>query len=393
MHASAPSFSQPASPRHGTSAKLNEKSNYPVGASSRPGCEPNLPRKRSGSFSGRTPIFAQECVAALAKEGPPLRLPERDLAPAVPTRHPRLRSLDAETMAEMDSFAGRTLAAYLRCERTIWDYRWSNRFDPSFDTWATTADWVHSRRTARRRRLAQPRGRPLALVQTGRPEGYTNVRDLLQRMEPHHEVSDAAVELVWRFRHAPRPDIARKWFCDGRSIRCPSRQCRARLGDPVGAGPATCWPTRASTLTTKIHGVTVRIRPSPGLAPTLKSVLASATGSWNGRGRTGSGPPPSPTSCTKSLWLGLDEVASALTRMRILPTDCCAATAHTSCLTNRASCWSADFLLAWSRLKPTRLLAQIVATAHTGDMLSKPTALRWRAWNVIRPAVPISHQA
>ena len=53
-----------------------------------------------------------------------------------------VRSLDAETMAEMDAFADGTLTAYLRSERTIWDYRWSDRFDSSFDTWATTSDWV-----------------------------------------------------------------------------------------------------------------------------------------------------------------------------------------------------------------------------------------------------------
>ena len=154
--------------------------------------------------------FAQECVAALAKEGPAFTLPERDLAPALPTRHPRLRSLDPETMAEMDAFADRTLAAYLRSEQTIWDYRWSNRFDSSFDTWATTADWV---------RLAQELvdgdwpnpAAVLVLVDVGDPRGTQKVRELLERMEPDHEVPDAAAELAWRFRHE-LPDIARKWF-------------------------------------------------------------------------------------------------------------------------------------------------------------------------------------
>ena len=52
---------------------------------------------------------------------------------------------------------------------------------------------------------------------------------------------------------------------------------------------------------------------------------------------------------------------------------------------------SADFLLAWSRLKPTRLLAQIVATAHTGDILAEADRIAGRARNVIRLAVTKSH--
>jgi microsomal dipeptidase-like Zn-dependent dipeptidase len=85
--------------------------------------------------------------------------------------------------------AASTLAAYLRDERTIWDDRWSNRYDPSFDTWATTGDWV---------RLAErltggdwPDPAAILVLVVGNPRGTEKARYLLQRTEPHHEVSFA----------------------------------------------------------------------------------------------------------------------------------------------------------------------------------------------------------
>ncbi len=311
--------------------------------------------------------FAQECVAALAKEGPPLRLPERDLAPAVPTRHPRLRSLDAETMAEMDSFAGRTLAAYLRCERTIWDYRWSNRFDPSFDTWATTADWVHLAEQLVDGDWPNPAA-VLALVELGDPRGTQKARDLLQRMEPHHEVSDAAVELVWRFRHA-RPDIARKWFAPRPFDQVPFAERRARLGDPVARryllanegfdiDDENTWSDRANPA---LSG----LRPHAQVRSRVRNRLmewARTTWKWS---------PAESDELYKALWLGLDEVASALDENAYLANGLLCGDRTHFMFDEPGILLSADFLLAWSRLKPTRLLAQIVATAHTGDMLAE----------------------
>ena len=101
------------------------------------------------------------------------------------------------------------------------------------------------------------------------------------------------VELAWlppraaRHRSKVVPRLSR-------SIRCPSQSAEPGWATPSRA--ATFWPTKASTLTTKTPGVNVLTQPSPGCGPTLNSVLVSAIGSWNGRERRGSGPPPNPTS-------------------------------------------------------------------------------------------------
>jgi hypothetical protein len=73
----------------------------------------------------------------------------------------------------------------------------------------------------------------------------------------------------------------------------------------------------------------------------------------------------------KALWLGLDEVASALDENAYLTNGLlCGDRSHVM-FDEPGILMSADFLLAWSRLKPTRLLAQIVATAHNGDVLAE----------------------
>lgn len=301
----------------------------------------------------------------MAKESPGIVLPARDLAPDLPTRHPNLRSLDPETTAEMDAFADRTLAAYLRDDRTIWDYRWSDRFDPRHDTWATTADWM---------RLAEPLvdgdwPHPVAilvLLDVGDPRGSRKARELIRRMEPHHEVSYAEVELVWRFRHE-LPEISREWFAPQPFDQVPFAEHRARLGDPVARryvltnegfdiDDEDTWNERANP-------ALAGLRPSAQLRSRLGRRLtewAKTTWKWS---------PAESDEMQKALWLGLEEVAGALDENPYLANGLLCGDRKHFMFDEPGILLSEHFLLAWSRLKPTRLLAQIVATARTGDVL------------------------
>jgi hypothetical protein len=311
--------------------------------------------------------FADECIAALAREGPSPTLPKRDLAPAVPTRRPRLRVLDAQTMTEMDAFADRTLAAYLRSERTIWDYRWSNRFDSAYDTWATSADWVRLGERLIGGNWPNPAA-VLVLVDVGDPRGLQRARYLLQRMEPHHEVTDAEVELAWRFRHE-LPDVARAWFAPQPFDQVPFAEHRAKLGDPVARryllaneafelNDETTWSERANP-------AVAGLRPDAHTRTRLSRRLmewARTTWKWS---------PAEPLEMLKAIWLGLDEVADALDENSYLANGLLCGDRGHFMFDEPGILLSGDFLLEWSRLKPTRLLGQIVATAHTGEILAE----------------------
>lgn len=311
--------------------------------------------------------FADACVAALGDGGTSTTLPERDLAPALPTRQPRLRTLAPATIAEMDIFADHTLAEYLRNERTIWDYRGSSRFDSTYDMWATTADWVRLAERLIDGDWPNPAA-ILVLLDAGDPRGADRARYLLERMEPHHEVTDAEVELAWRFRHE-LPELARQWFDPHPFDQMPYAEHRARLGDPVAhryvsayegfdIHDETTWSDRANPA---LSGR----QPDPSHRSRLRLQLmewAKTTWKWS---------PAEPLELQKALWLGLDEVADALDENEYLANGLLLGDRRHFLFDEPGILLSADFLLTWSRLKPTPLLAQIVATAHTGEVLTE----------------------
>jgi hypothetical protein len=311
--------------------------------------------------------FAEACVVALGDGDTPGKLPERDLATALPTRHPHLRPLDPATMAEMDQFADRTLAAYLRNERTIWDYRDSARFDPTRDTWATIADWMY---------LAEPLiggewpnpAAVLVLLDAGDPMGADRARYLLKRMEPDHEASGVEVELAWRFRHE-LPELALKWFGPQPFDQMPFAEHRARLGDPVARRYQLANEGFAidddQTWSERANPVMSGVQPDPDYRSRLRLKLmewARTTWKWS---------PAEPLELQKALWLDLDEVADALGENEYLTNGLLCGDRIHFMFDEPGVFLSAEFLLAWSRLKPTRLLARIVATACTGEVLAE----------------------
>ena len=313
------------------------------------------------------PSFAEECIAALGREDPASPLPIRDLAPELPTRHPTLRRLDAGIAAELDEFAERTLTCYLRDERTIWDYRGSNRFDASVDTWATRDDWL---------RLAEPlvdgdRPNPMAvliLLDAGDPRGARKARELLHKMQPHDEVCNAEVELAWRFRHE-FPEIARGWFAPQPFDQVPFAQHRVQLGDPVARryvlanegfdiDDETTWGERD-------HPLPSGLQPSAPVRSRVRLRLlewARTTWKWS---------PASSAELQTALWLGLGEVADAFDDNPYLANGLLCGDRRHAMFDEPGLLLGGDFLLAWSRLKPTRLLGQILATGLTGDILAE----------------------
>jgi hypothetical protein len=187
-------------------------------------------------------------------------------------------------------------------------------------------------------------------------------------MEPHHEVTDAEVELAWRFRHE-LPDVARNRFAPQPFNQVPFAEHRARLGDPVARryllanegfdiDDENTWSERANPA---LSG----LRPDAHLRARLRLRLlewARTTWKWS---------PAESDPLQKALWLGLDEVANAPDENAYLADGLLCGDRRHSMFDEPGILLGADFLLAWSRLKPTRLLARVVATAHTGEVLAE----------------------
>ena len=149
----------------------------------------------------------------------------------------------------------------------------------------------------------------------------------------------------------------------------PFAQHRARLGDPVARryllanegfdiDDENTWSERANP-------ALAGLRPHAELRTRLRLRLmewARTTWKWS---------PAESDEMKKVLWLGLDEVASALDENAYLANGLLCGDRRHSMFDEPGILLSADFLLAWSRLKPTPLLAQIVATAHMEDVLAE----------------------
>lgn len=313
------------------------------------------------------PAFAEECVRALGRAGEAPRLPERGLAPAVPSDPPALRELDPTAIAEMDRFASDTLAVYIADERTMWDYGKPEVFDPARDEWAAMADWVR----LAERHIEGERAHPLAiriLLDAGDARGADLARQYLRRAEPHHEVSDAEVELAWRFRHEV-PDVARAWFAPEPFDPIPFAEARARLGDPVAirylARQTGFVLTDDATWTPALNPRTLRAEVAPEARRTMRDRLlgwARTTWRWS---------PVSTDELWHALWAGLGEVAEALAENPYLLQGLLRGERRNEMMDEPGLLLGSDLLRVWSALAPTAFMARLIVTARSADLVGE----------------------
>lgn len=309
------------------------------------------------------PDFAQACVDALRDPLPnePI-IPDASLAPRDLPPAPPLRGADAVLAKELDAFAEQTLRTFLAQPRTIWEYRDRDVYDPAIDTWATPADWVR----VAERHLAGEWPHPMAiliLLEANDPRGDALARQYVARAEPHHEVSDAEVEIVWRYRHA-FPDAARRWFATGGVDDCPFAAARATLGDPVAL--------RYTTVDYLEDDADVDLDSSPTaierLDPARREALHRDALAWARRNHRWA--PADTGPLQRALHLNWPDVADALEQNPYLLAGLLTRDRRSDQMDEPGLLLSHKVLLYWSRLSPSPFLARLLATAHTTDLLA-----------------------
>jgi hypothetical protein len=311
------------------------------------------------------PDFAEECIRSLDDAGEPADLPQKELSPNPPMEQPPLCELDAATIAELDAFADRAVANYFQEERVIWDYGDREIFDPLADTWASMSDWVQ---VAERHLDGEwPNANAIIILLDARDSrGVELARRYLARAEPHHEVSQAEIELAWRFRHE-LSDMARRWFLPQPFDQVPFPEVRARLGDPVAqrflATNEGFDVLDESTWTDRMNpAIVVADLPETVREQVHQRLLDWARNSWRWA-------PPEEWALRGALWLGLPDVADALDENLFLRSGLLCRGSRPEMFDEPGILLSSKLLYLWSKLKPTNLLAQIVASVHYGDML------------------------
>lgn len=308
------------------------------------------------------PDFARACADALSDPLPddPI-VPDATLAPRDVPAAPPLRDPDAVLAKELDAFAADTLRAYLAERRTIWDYRDPDVYDPATDTWATRADWVR----VAERHLDGECPNPMAvkiLLEAGDPRGDALARRYVSTAEPHHEVGDAAVEIVWRYRHA-FPAVARAWFTTSEGNDVPFADVRARLGDPVALRNATV------EFRPDDDGVDLHSNPAAieRVDATRRAAIHRDALAWARINHRWSPPDAGPLQVARRMaW---PDVADALEQNPYLLAGLLTRDRRDDGMDEPGMLTAKPFLLAWSRLAPSPFLARLLATAYATDLV------------------------
>jgi hypothetical protein len=277
------------------------------------------------------------------------------LAPLNVPPAPQLREIDAVLAKEIDAFASDTLRAFLSEPRNIWEYRHRDVYDPAIDTWATQADWMRVAEAHVKSDWSHPTA-ILILLEANDPRGDALARQYLARAEPHHEVSDAEVEIVWRYRHA-FPDVARRWFTAATNDDVPFADDRANLGDPVALRYTTI--DRADDET---HAAAVERLDDARREQVHRETLewARASHRWS---------PPDAGPLQVALRLGWRDVADALEENPWLVAGLLTRDRRDEQMDEPGMLAGKHLILAWSRLSPSPFLARLLATAYGTDLL------------------------
>ena len=305
------------------------------------------------------PDFAEACVAKLASDDPssPVPpLPKRALEPNPPAHQPELVELTNATVVAMEAFARRMLSAYREDKDILRAYRDSDHYLPGIDTWITPTDWI----VIAERTLDAPNQHgwtnPDAikiLLDHDIPRGREAALQRIQSMQPHHEVWDSEVEMAWRFRNELTTK-ALEWYSPKLFEPVPFASARAQLGDPIALWYQQCEgedPPQGEFSVPPAGEDTEDLR---------QRLLYWARTNWKN--------PPQAEPLQTARKIKAPEVADALVDnphwVSMLLTF-----EPRAGLDDPGLLLGERLMLAWSALKPTPLLARIVATAALTDII------------------------
>jgi hypothetical protein len=189
------------------------------------------------------------------------------------------------------------------------------------------------------------------LLDANDPRGDALARKYICNAQPHHEVSDAEVEIVWRYRHA-YPDAARRWFLPQPCDAVPFVNARARLGDPVAVRHKTVDAEE-----------TKGCEPSPAAQ---QDELHRDLLNWARTDHHWS--PPQTEKLQTAHRMAWPDVAHALQENPFLLSVLLTSQRRDGQFDEPGILMANEFLLVWSRLAPSAFLARIIAAAHTTDL-------------------------
>lgn len=272
---------------------------------------------------------------------------------------PTLIDLSDARIAQTDEWAGQTLASFKRSE-DIWRHiKDRKHFDPAIDTWLTPGEVIELASSVPEDSWAFSQALRIRL-EAGIAGTEEKARELVGRLEGLYEVSDDLIAMCWRFRNE-FPKLAAENFAPQQFDDVPHAEARAGAGDPIakryvelGTGESEDERADLEDLPVAAHGLDPRAR-------------ASAWARWEWRWSIGQS-----EMFDRAITEGWTEVADALDDNPHLATVLLTHEARgTDGFDAPGILMAGELLLAWSRLKPTNLLARLILTARDTDIVAR----------------------
>lgn len=315
--------------------------------------------------------LADEIINGIGRPVGMARLVERRLKPVAPPpielptiSEARMKLLDEQCHAILSSFMKTTDALRAYANRLMWD--------PTTDSWASSQQWQALARNNMEGEY--PRSDAVAiLIDHGDRAVEDRFVEDLRTMEPHHEVGEQVIEMLWRRRHS-MPDVAAKWFAAERFDDVPFDEERTRFGDPI----ATCFrldwlpATDIGEVPEMLAGVDPEILSCFVTETQLAQWRAAASDwardewNWESGG--------SRKTLEVAANMGWTEVGELLAKNPFLlpgllrPSD-----------GNVGLLFAGDLVLAWSKLHPTRFLRDLVGYGLEMDLDARAESLAQRS--------------
>lgn len=273
------------------------------------------------------------------------------------TQTPKLATLTGEIIAKLDAFHRNTLNEFFSSDRATNTYMDRLSYEPSIDTWATPADWL---RVAERELHLEFLWHETLLILLDQQD--TLAKPFLQ-MQLHesmlaHDVDDAATQLAWRHRNL-MPELGKVWFQPCYD-NVPFAEYRQQLGDPIAIRQLVVetdfdalnileWPTNIT-----------RLIAEQWITPSNREKYREQLLQWARTHYQWEQYRDGPFSAAWAL--NLPEVMDELEANPYLTEFLLCYNDKRELFAEPGIYFAEKMLLYWSLLKPTKLLAQIIAS-------------------------------
>ncbi|MEZ6085766.1 MAG: hypothetical protein R3E58_17895, partial [Phycisphaerae bacterium] len=304
--------------------------------------------------------FADACIRHLGEEDAPLPEETDSLRPRNLPASPPLVELTADVIAEMDAWASGIIRNKYQSLKTLREYGNRDFYDPAIDCWVEDTWWMWLAEQSLKRRPSAMA--TLVLLDASDPRGTERAIEMLNATEPHDELYDEQIEIAWRFRHE-LPDIARKWFGPDAPVGMDIdyHEVRALLGDPVAkrmlvAGYEGDEDDYPSALVAKQWG-------EKRQAKLHRDLIA-----WARNEHQCSPPEVDPIRLAADM--GWRDVGEALEENPYLLAGLLTFARRADEFDEPGLLMGDSYVLAWSRLCPSRFLARVVATGRKTNLIA-----------------------